>query len=141
MKNLLTLSDGLHLNGAVTFHGALYGSSLWSKYAEACVFAMPARESTEDVEGFGTVFLEAGAFGVPSIATRTGGIPEAVIEGVTGKLVENDDVDGLTNAIGVLLQDRVERQRLGTNARTWASNFTWAASTDQVLRLMGGEDG
>jgi glycosyltransferase involved in cell wall biosynthesis len=137
MKNLTALSDVLHLGEAVSFHGALYGKDLWSMYAGASLLAMPARASADDAEGFGTVFLEAGAFGVPSVATWTGGIPEAVINGVTGRLVRSEDVEGLTKAMRDLVADPVERERLGANARARAADFSWASSTDQMLRLMG----
>ena len=140
LKSLVEMSERLGLDDSVKFHGALYGRELWDRYAAASLFVLPARESGEDAEGFGTVFLEAGAFGVPSVATRTGGVPEAVIDGVTGRLVESEDVEGLTNAMRELLDDPGERQRLGSNARSRVAEFTWEASTSQVLKLLG-EDG
>lgn len=137
MKNLRSLTDALHLGDVVTFYGALYGPKLWKRYAEASIFVMPSRQSSEDAEGFGTVFLEAGIFGVPSIGSRTGGIPEAVIDGVTGKLVESEDVGGLAEAIQGLLDDPNELNRLGRNAKARALELSWEASTNQVLQLMG----
>jgi phosphatidylinositol alpha-1,6-mannosyltransferase len=137
MKNLRAQADTLRLGGAVTFYGPLYGPELWKRYAEASVFAMPSRQSNEDVEGYGTVFLEAGIFGVPSVGTRTGGIPEAVIDGVTGKLVNSEDVRGLRDAIQGLLDDPDESRRLGRNAKARAAQHTWEASTRQVLQLLG----
>jgi len=139
MTNLRSLTEGLFLEDVVTFYGALYGTSLWKRYAEASIFVMPSRESSEDAEGFGTVFLEAGAFGVPSIGSRTGGIPEAVIDGVTGKLVESEDVDGLAETIKGLLDNPDELNRLGKNARARAQELSWEASTDEVLQLMGAQ--
>jgi phosphatidylinositol alpha-1,6-mannosyltransferase len=133
--DLRSLADKLKLGAAVTFHGALYGPKLWQRYAEASLFVMPSRQSAHDIEGFGTVFLEAGLFGLPSIGTRTGGIPEAVIDGVTGKLIESEDVEGLRRAIQNLLRNPAEMERLGRNAQKRALQFSWSASTDQVLRL------
>jgi glycosyltransferase involved in cell wall biosynthesis len=80
-------------------------------------------------------------FGIPSIGTRTGGIPEAVIDGVTGKLVEAESVDDLRNAIVSFLDDPREMARLGTNARERAMRFSWERSTDHVLQLLGQGDG
>jgi glycosyltransferase involved in cell wall biosynthesis len=139
MGNLRAQADELGLGDAVTFHGSLYGRSLWARYAEASIFVMPSRQAQDDVEGFGTVFLEAGAFGVPSIGTRTGGIPEAVIDGVTGTLVRSEDVDGLKAAILGLLADPSEMRRMGENARQRASNLSWEASTNEVLRLFAND--
>jgi glycosyltransferase involved in cell wall biosynthesis len=140
MEILQKLARTLQLNEAVTFYGALYGPPLWRRYAEASVFVLPSRQSKTDVEGFGTVFLEAGIFGVPSVSTRTGGIPEAVIDGLTGKLVDDEDVEGLQQAIKGLLEDRDERQRLGANARARALKLSWESSSNQVLGFLG-EDG
>jgi glycosyltransferase involved in cell wall biosynthesis len=139
MGNLRALADSLGLGDAVTFHGALYGRRLWERYAEASIFVMPSRQSQEDAEGFGTVFLEAGAFGVPSIGTRTGGIPEAVIDGVTGTLVRSEDAEELRAAIQRLLADPSEIERMGNNARQRASRLSWEASTNEVLRLFASD--
>jgi len=100
---------------------------------------MPSRQSQDDAEGFGTVFLEAGAFGVPSIGTQTGGIPEAVIGGVTGMLVRSEDVDGLSAAIQGLLAHPSEMRRLGKNAQQRSSQMSWESSTYEVLRLFASD--
>ena len=136
LGSLRNLVRSLDLTEFVTFWGALRGQALWEKYAQASLFVMPSRESRDDVEGFGTVFLEAGAFRIPSVGTRTGGIPEAVIDGTSGKLVESDDVAGLAAAIGDLLTDRAELERLGRNAQQRALQLTWGVSTDKVLSLL-----
>jgi len=138
MNNLRALTRTLGLEGVVTFHGALFGSDLWAKYSEASLFVMPSRQSAYDVEGFGTVFLEAGVFGVPSIGTRTGGIPEAVSDGITGTLIDDDDTEGLRKEISSLLKDPARRKRLGSNARDHVAAFTWDSSTSSVLRLLQG---
>ena len=137
MPNLLALANRLNLGDTVTFHGALFGQRLWDIYAGASVLVLPSRQSAYDVEGFGTVFLEAGLLGIPSIGTRTGGIPEAVVDGVTGKLVHAESTDELGRAIKSLLDDPKEMERLGKNARERAMRFSWERSTDQVLRLLG----
>jgi glycosyltransferase involved in cell wall biosynthesis len=140
MKGLQRLVEELHLGDSVIFFGTLIGPELWKRYAEASVLVLPSRESNDDAEGFGTVFLEAGAFGVPSIGTRTGGIPEAVVNGSTGRLVADDDVEGLKAAIKDLLENPSERLRLGKNARTRVSGFSWEASTNQVLQFLRDND-
>lgn len=137
MRSLVAQATSLGLGDRVTFHGAKYGRDLWELYARSSVLVLPARESPDDVEGFGTVFLEAGAFGVPSVGTRTGGIPEAIVDGVTGKLVNDGDLEGLGREIEGLLKDSAVLNRLGENARGRAREFSWSRSTDQVLRLLG----
>jgi glycosyltransferase involved in cell wall biosynthesis len=135
--NLRALVDRLGLGDSVTFHGALYGAALVRKYAEASMLVMPSRDSPYDTEGFGTVFLEAGAFGVPSIGTRIGGIPEAIIDGKTGKLVESENVEELVQAIQSLLDNPTQLEQMGENARKRAAQLSWDTSTDMLLHTLG----
>jgi len=61
------------------------------------------------------VYLEAGAFGKPVVGTRSGGVPEAVVDGETGLLVPPDDSAAAAEVITVLLRDRDLAARLGAN--------------------------
>ena len=78
-------------------------------------------------EGLGLVFLEAAAAGLPIIATRRGGIPEVVQDGVNGLLLRQKDDDAeLAEQIIGLLSDAPLRQRLGRQGRGWVeANFSW----------------
>jgi phosphatidyl-myo-inositol dimannoside synthase len=72
-------------------------------------------------EGFGIVFLEAAAAGVPQIAGDSGGAPEAVVDGVTGLVVRQPgDPGALAEALRRLLVDPALRQRMGEAARVRA---------------------
>jgi phosphatidyl-myo-inositol dimannoside synthase len=110
------------LEGNVHFEDRIPYTELRSYYNACDVFVMPARESVPDVEGFGIVFLEAGACGKPVIGARSGGIPDAVIENVTGLLVEPDDHADLAGKLIELLIDKSLSTRLG------------GAGLDHVLR-------
>ena len=70
-----------------------------------------------EAEGFGIVFLEAAACGVPSVAGRSGGSHEAVADGETGFVVPPRDVDAVRAAIGRLLADDGLRAQMGAAAR------------------------
>ena len=136
MGRLVRSSETLGVRNSVIFHGALRGEPLWRQYSESDLFVMPARSTGDDVEGFGTVFIEAGLFGKPVVATRSGGIPEAVIDGMTGLLVEENDPTGLGQAIVSLLSNDEERRRLGRNAQLRVvSHFSWENATSKLLRL------
>jgi len=65
----------------------------------------------------GLVLLEAAASGVPSVATRHGGIPEVVVDGETGRLCAERDAEALADALVGLLRDDQLRRRLGQAAR------------------------
>ncbi len=89
-------------------------------YGEADVLVLPSRS-----EGFGRVLVEAACLAKPVVASRVGGVPEVVVDGETGLLVEPDDVDALANALITLLGDQALRASLGAAARRRAlENFT-----------------
>jgi len=71
-------------------------------------------------EGFGTVVIEAGAMGVPTIGSRIYGLTDAIIDGVTGVLVEPKNVEQLTELLVSILEDKLLRKTLGENAKNRA---------------------
>lgn len=76
-------------------------------YRECDYFIMPSytKKDTEDYEGFGIVYIEANMYGKYVIATRTGGIPDAVCEGVTGSFVEAQDPESIYLKLKELYKD------------------------------------
>ncbi len=78
-------------------------------------------------EGQGIVLLEAAAAGLPTVATRVGGIPEAMIDGKTGYLVERDDYQAAAEKLIVLLKDQQLADQMGREGQLFAENFDWAA--------------
>jgi len=106
--------------------GSLPTDEVVVRLCAADLFCLPGYQDGDGrVEGFGLVFLEAGAFGVPSIATRSGGIPEAVVEGVGGVLVPERDPRALAEAIFNVLGDAGRRAELATGAEALAAEATW----------------
>jgi N-acetyl-alpha-D-glucosaminyl L-malate synthase BshA len=75
-----------------------------------------------EMESFGLAALEAMACGVPAIATRVGGVPELIDDGVNGRLFEVGDVDGMSQAAIALLTDEPARQRMAEAARKTAQD-------------------
>jgi glycosyltransferase involved in cell wall biosynthesis len=69
------------------------------------------------LEGLGTAILDAMALGLSVVATRTGGIPDAVIEGETGRLVPPRDVEGMAHAMAAMARDPELRRRMGDAGR------------------------
>lgn len=84
-------------------------------------------------EPFGTVLAEAMAVGTPVVATRVGGLPEVVLDGVTGRLVAPGDPDGLAAAVLDVLSRRAE---MGAAARESAERFFLDGHVDRVERLI-----
>ena len=97
------------------------------KLYQCCdVVVLPALASAEDVEGFGMILLEAAAVGKPVVATRVGGIPDAVASGESGILVEPEDYQGLSKSIVGLLNDDKQRGAMGKFAmQRVQKEFSW----------------
>jgi phosphatidylinositol alpha-1,6-mannosyltransferase len=111
--------------------------SLAALYRAADLFALAVRPSTHDVEGFGLVFLEAALFGLPSVSTRCGGVPEAVEDDVTGLLADPESESDLYEKLRRLLLDADDAARLGRAARDRAtSGFRWPARAEAFLRRL-----
>jgi len=107
-------------------------------YAGAQVFALTPRNLPGDFEGFGIVYLEAAARGVPQAGTRTGGVPEAVVDHETGLLAPPDDTAAVGDALARILSATALRERLGKAARTRAENeFLWEQRVVPLLRALG----
>lgn len=111
----------------VIFAGVLSNDDLRRLYAMAYLFCMPGEPHPGKVEGFGLVYLEAAAQGVPSVASNISAVPEVVRDGETGVLIPALGPQALSDYLRQLLAqpDRVEQ--LGKAARNWAEKFTWGA--------------
>jgi len=112
----------------VIFHGAVADTDLPRYYTEADIFAMTSAPHGHSVEGFGMVYLEAGAHGLPVVAFATGGVAEAVDDEDNGLLVPEQDGARLTAAFARLIADPALRARLGANGRQRAHARTWLDS-------------
>jgi len=109
-----------HHGSPVRFLGRLPEADLPVVHGVADCFAMLCRDRWAGLEqeGFGIVFLEAAACGVPAVAGRSGGSAEAVLDGATGIVVDGSrDVVAVAAAIDRILSDRDLRARLGSTAR------------------------
>ncbi len=123
----------------VEFVGRVPDERLPGLYRSAHVFVMPAREEREaaSVEGFGIVYLEASASGLPVVAGRSGGVVEAVREGETGLLVPPDDPEALTRVLRDLLGDAALRRRMGRAGRRWVEEeMNWDRTAKGILRAL-----
>ena len=127
MENMLRqLVKQMGLEKYVKFYGQV--EDVVPFYRECDVFVMPSRfvEEKGDVEGFGLVYLEANFFGKPVIAGKSGGVSDAVIDGVTGLLVDPENPQEIANAITRLFKKPELAHKLGKQGRERVINeFTW----------------
>jgi len=141
-KELEDLVKKLKLSEHVIFVGYIaHEDEDLLKYYTACdVFIMPSREIKEkgDVEGFGIVYLEANACGKPVIGGKSGGVVDAIEDGVTGLLVDPQNINDISKALIKLLINKEYSSELGVTGRKRVEKeFNWkniAAKTRNVLK-------
>ncbi|MBN2084310.1 MAG: glycosyltransferase family 4 protein [Anaerolineales bacterium] len=109
----------------VEFPGALTWEQLDPYYRKADMLVMTSQEEGDHFEGFVFVFLEAGAYGLPVIGSRSGGIPDAVVDGETGFLLPPQDVDGIAQAMIALAENPALSRTMGMAGRARAEALTW----------------
>ena len=120
----------------VVFAGAVPDYELIDHYALGDVFIMANREMPDgETEGFGLVFLEANACGLPVIAGRAGGSVDAVIDQVNGLVVDGTDSDAIAAAIVRLFADDALRERLRAGGSAVALSSGWDRRVAQFLLL------
>jgi glycosyltransferase involved in cell wall biosynthesis len=122
------------LEGRAFLHGRIANAEICSHYSRAGIFVFPSLWH----EPFGIPVIEAMAAGLPVIATRGGALPEVVVDGETGILVERGDTKGLAAALAKLLADPHLRQRMGAAGRKRVRQlFTWERSVARLEELYG----
>jgi phosphatidylinositol alpha-1,6-mannosyltransferase len=123
----------------VVFAGAVAEEELVDHYALGDVFVMPNRRlANGDTEGFGLVFLEANACGLPVIAGSDGGSIDAVRHGANGLLVDGHSVDAIAGAMLDLRRDPELRARLREGGLDAAAAADWRHKAQAFLGLFGG---
>jgi phosphatidylinositol alpha-1,6-mannosyltransferase len=107
------------------------------RWYNACdLFAMPNRDVNGDTEGFGLVFLEAGASGKPVVAGLAGGTGSAVVDGETGLRVNGENLEEISAAVGRLLRDGNLAEEMGRKGRQRVlENFTHQRRVQELRSL------
>ena len=108
-------------------------------YALCDVFVMASRERLEenDVEGFGIVLLEANACGKPVVGGRSGGVPDALEDGVSGLLVDPENLKEIIEALVRLLSDHDFATHLGSQGRLRVErDFQWRRVGEDLLSTL-----
>jgi phosphatidylinositol alpha-1,6-mannosyltransferase len=125
---LMRLHAELALGDSVQLLGDLSREELAEEYVNANLFCLPSVQ-----EGFGIVFLEAMAAGLPVVACRAAAIPEVVSDGLTGVLTAPRDPAALAAAVQALLRDPVRARALGAGGRERVESFTLRRVAERFL--------
>jgi len=128
------------LEDIVLFTGYLSDQERKDSFAAADIHVMPSVQRGAMIEGFGIVFIEAAAVGIPSIAGEVGGQAEAVIDGKTGLVVDGDNQAQLQAALQSLISNSDLRKQMGVAGRYWAAENDWdriAKKTYDLVMSLG----
>ncbi|MBN2032996.1 MAG: glycosyltransferase family 4 protein, partial [Deltaproteobacteria bacterium] len=137
--HLRELAKKMGVERSICFIGEVTAEELPRIYRMADLFIMPSRQlpGSRDVEGFGIVYLEAGASGLPCIGGRCGGIPDAIEDGRTGILVDGDSPNEIALAVVDLFNNPKRASSMGDMARHRVlESFTWERSATNIRRLI-----
>ena len=118
--------------GTIVFTGFVQKPMLEALYERAALFALPSRG-----EGFGLVYLEAMAHRLPCVGSIHDAAREVIVDGQTGRLVDQRNVDALADTLAMLLADESQRRRLGEAGRARVLNeFSFERFRDRVYELL-----
>ena len=139
LSHLKKLVQELNLTEHVSFIGRIQYAQLPHYICAGDVFAMPSRSRFFglEVEGLGIVYLEASACGLPVIAGSSGGAPDAVVDGVTGFVVDGQNNQEIAAAAIKLLNDVDQAKKMGTAGRAWIiENWRWEIWSQRFNELL-----
>ncbi len=129
------IAEQLGVQDRLTFLGLADERLLRDAHAAADLFTQPNGDSRGVSEGYGIVYLEAGAAGLAVIGGRSGGVVEAVVDGVTGLLVNPWDIDDFVAAVTRLLVNPELRRRMGEAGRQLAQERTRDTTLAPTLQI------
>ena len=127
------LAWSLKLATHVRFHGYLPGHARDELAAKAWVAVCPSA-----FEGWGVSCVEAGARGLPVIASNVNGLRDSVRDGITGLLVPHGDHRAFAEALVELLEDPERRADMSAAGIEWAASHSWERSTNELRMVLAG---
>jgi phosphatidylinositol alpha-1,6-mannosyltransferase len=135
---LRRLAESSGVADRVTFLGRVDDGQLAEEDQRCALFALPARRTADgQLEGYGLVYFEAAAWGRAVVAGNSGGEIDAVVDGVTGVLVDGESVDQVAEAIGGLLGHPERLRRMGeASRRRVETTHNWTRAAEMVDRTL-----
>jgi phosphatidyl-myo-inositol dimannoside synthase len=138
LARLKALADDVGVTDRVLFLGRLDDHEKAALLSASTIFCMPARREGNSFEGFGIVYLEAGWYGVPSVAGKVGGAADAVVDGLTGILCNGDDPAAVAAAIDGLLSAPGKLDQMGRAAAERARASVWRNQVQHYVDAIAG---
>lgn len=136
-EKLQSLSSKLQVENNILFTGEISEEKKTAFYQLCDVFVMTPRQIGADVEGFGTVYLEANQFSKPVVAGRSGGVAEAVVDGVTGLIVDPENINQIAEAAIKILTDKNLAEKFGAAGKERVEKkFRWEIQAAKVEKML-----
>ncbi|MCG2430476.1 glycosyltransferase family 4 protein [Aequorivita xiaoshiensis] len=133
-RKLEKLALNLKVEDSVVFFGKVTEMEKIELLQEADVFLMLSETTkTGDAEGFGIAILEANALGVPAIGSLGCGIEDAINNEISGKLINNKNINQLADALEEILNNY---DLYSKGAKSWSQNYTWDKVIKQYLKIL-----
>ncbi|MEK7107688.1 MAG: glycosyltransferase [Patescibacteria group bacterium] len=135
-NRLKKLIDELSLKDKVFFvENVETDEELAAFYHGARLFGLLSFNVGHDIEGFGIVFTEAAAAGLPVVGSKNCGVEDSVKDNKNGFLVAEDDIEGFANAAIRILKDKKLYERMSVESRNFATQFSWEKKIDEYINL------
>jgi len=127
-----------HLEDRVSFLGSIDDEELNAAYFASDVLIFPVQPCPHDNEGFGMVAMEAAAHGLPTVAFAAGGVPDAVADGISGRLIPAGDNAAFAQAVIKILSKPVSNYR--DSCCHFAESFSWTAFGKGIRQICHDEE-
>ena len=135
-SSLKNLCNSLNLSKNVIFLGEIPYKNIYKYFIQCDVFLLTSMSQNESLESFGIVYLEANLFGKPVIGTAVGGVPDAIVDGHTGFLIQENNHEELKSKLFLLINDERLRKKLGLQGRERViKEFIWTTHINQLIKV------
>lgn len=132
-EEIMSAARAADIEANVRWLGPRFGEALTNVYLAADVHVFPVREIPNDPEGFGMVAIEAAAHGLQTVAYAAGGVPDAVSEGISGRLVKSGNSEAFGQAVIESLACPLPSQEM----RDFAARFSWDVFSAKIIEVIG----
>ncbi|MDR2165288.1 MAG: glycosyltransferase family 4 protein [Zoogloeaceae bacterium] len=132
VDSIIAAAQAAGVERCLRFLGRRFGTEFSDAYAGADLYVFPVRAIPNDPEGFGMVAVEAAAHGLPTVAYATGGVVDAVREGVSGYLAPAGDAQAFAGLVCRALEQTLPK----TGIRRFAEQFAWPRFGEKIQAFL-----
>jgi len=135
IKKIKGIIKKYNIENKVKFFSSISDEKLIELYSQAKIFVMTSLSEKKHFEGFGLVYLEANSCGTPTIGSFNSGAEDAIKHGVTGFLVEQNDMESIQKLMRKLIKDENLWQKMSENGILWARKHDWEIIIKEYVKL------